>query len=45
LANIQSLSCFELYDVITDSDETEYNYNNVLGSWGKISAVYEAKCK
>jgi len=45
LANIQTLSCFELHDVITEAGETEYNYNNVYGSWEKISAVYGAKCK
>ena len=43
--DIQTLSCFELHDVITESGETEYNYRNVSGSWEKISAVYGAKCK
>lgn len=45
LTNIQTLSCFELHDVITEAGDTEHNYNNVYGSWEKISAVYGAKCK
>jgi len=44
-ADVQTLSCFELHDVITEAGETEYTYYNVSGSWEKIGAVYGAKCK